>query len=466
VIVNDSNAANPSTRDVRLDWLRWCCARDMRLIPCWHIDAATGACACGKGVMCGKDAGKHPHVDDWPRVASSDLNQVTAWHQRWPSANWAWVLDRHFVLDVDPRNGGPQPDDVDNFWEQLFGFTLPTTLAQLTGGGGVHLVYDTNGTEVRNGRLWANGKKVPGIDVKGVRGYVMVCPSNHISGRVYIWRNSEQPIAPAPPGLLTMLRARSTSDGTADQDHESVDFDAWLLQEGPNVECGGQREHLLRGIGWMRTRGYTLASTILHAGQVAATYVMCDPEDPWTPEYVAQLVNDVWRRYPMGDRPDAQLIAWAQGIGVDDDVQLPPEVKKRVGLLYVARQAERWSMPSSWRRPAANARSARPARTPRCRSRKPSSRTCSPPSSTSWVVQRRRASRCSRATGRCALRRTGAGAATASFSRATCCGSPAKDCTTSARAGRTTSSGRRRRITSSYWTNPSTWYAATTWTGY
>jgi Bifunctional DNA primase/polymerase, N-terminal/AAA domain len=336
-----------NARDGRLDWLQWCCARGMRLIPCWHIDATTGICACGKGVMCGKDAGKHPHVDDWRNTASSDLGQVTAWHQQWPDANWAWVLDHHFVLDVDPRNGGPTEDQLDTAWEQLFGFTLPTTLTQLTGGGGLHLVYEQNGTQaVHNGRLWLRDKKVPGIDVKGVGGYIMVCPSNHKSGRWYEWRNPGQPIVSAPPELYGLLRRSTTtpSDGEVDQDHESLDLDHWL-QEGPNVECGGQREHLLRGIGWMRQRFYTRLSAIGLASQVAMNYVNCRPDDPWTTEYVIKLVDDIWGRYPAGEQPEPWMTELTQRIAAGGSTTLPPEVQtaltQATQRVWVNRQAER-----------------------------------------------------------------------------------------------------------------------------
>jgi hypothetical protein len=296
----------------------------MRLIPCWEIGPDGHTCACEKGVLCGKDSGKHPHLLDWVTTASADPTQVQTWHQQWPTANWAWVLDRHLVIDVDPRNGGPEPDQLDTAWENIFGWSMPTTLTQRTGGGGLHLVYGQNGQVVRNTKIWQpDGKrKLDGFDVKGVGGYIMVCPSNHKSGGSYEWKNAGQPIAAAPDELLAATHKPSppssssssvTGQSEVNQDGEALDFDHWLA-EGPNVERGGQREHLLRGIGWMRNRFYTRLTAITLAWQVASTFVNHDPNDPWTSEYVIKLVDDAWGRWPAGEQPEPWMTQLAQGV--------------------------------------------------------------------------------------------------------------------------------------------------------
>jgi hypothetical protein len=332
-----------SSTDAKVDWLRWYCGQGMRLLPCWQVNPDK-VCACPKGPAC-PSPGKHPHISDWTNIASSDLDQVMAWHRQWPEANWGWALDRHLVIDIDPRNGAPTAEDLDT----ILGFTLPPTLTQNTGGGGEHLVYEQNGQVTRNGKLWHDGKKLPGVDVKGVGGYVMVAPSNHQSGRLYEWRNPNAPSVPAPGELYGALRksppktppktSTRATNGEVDQDHEALDLDQWLAK-GPTVACGDQRDHLLTGIGWMRERFYTRISAIALAGMVVSTYLTCDPGDPWTDQDVIELVDDLWNRYPQGERPDAHLVAWAQGVEVpSQSVQLPPEIAKRAGQIWVERQA-------------------------------------------------------------------------------------------------------------------------------
>jgi hypothetical protein len=295
--------------DPKLDRLLAYCALGMRLLPCWEVSPNGATCSCPKGAACGKDTGKHPVGSLVPRGkddASADPGQVAAWHRQRPTANWAWALDRHFAIDVDSRNGGPKPDQFDQEWANLAEFTLPQTLAQLTGGGGLHLIFEQpTGAEVRNRKLSA------GIEIKGVGGYALVEPSNHRFG-VYRWRNWGQPIAAPPDELVALLGpspngSRLGSHGgnyggedlpAVDERGERFDPDAWLANAPQQTE--GQRDYLLRGIGSMRARGLRRFEMIALAWEVAKQFTNRDPGDPWTQAYVVNLVDDVRGRYQPG----------------------------------------------------------------------------------------------------------------------------------------------------------------------
>jgi hypothetical protein len=58
---------------------------------------------------------------------------------------------------------------------------------------------------------------VPGIDIRGDGGFIVVPPSLHASGRRYAWDLSahpdDVPLAPAPAWLLALLQFRGRQAG-------------------------------------------------------------------------------------------------------------------------------------------------------------------------------------------------------------------------------------------------------------
>lgn len=131
---------------------------------------------------------------------TTDPKQVTEWWQRWPHANIGLSMGLRsnglFALDVDPRNGGDLLELLESFGP------LPETVQALTGGGGVHVLLRG---EVGCGVL------MPGVEVKGEGGYVVVSPSVHPDGQPYLWEASSRPgevaIADAPQHLLQAIGA-------------------------------------------------------------------------------------------------------------------------------------------------------------------------------------------------------------------------------------------------------------------
>jgi hypothetical protein len=87
---------------------------------------------------------------------------------------------------------------------------LPATWRALTGGGGEHVYFSAPATEIRN----SSGHLGPGLDIRGVGGYVVAPPSLHKSGRRYAWNvdfhPDECPLVPMPDWMLDRL-ARPTA---------------------------------------------------------------------------------------------------------------------------------------------------------------------------------------------------------------------------------------------------------------
>ena len=154
------------------------------VFPCWWIKD-DGNCACGSA-QC-KSPGKHPisKVAPWGQNnATTDAEPIKSWWTQYPQANIAVFLERSNLcaIDIDPRNGGL--DTIDQI-EAKHG-KLESDLLQFTGGGGEHRVF----AKPLSGNL--PGKLGPGVDVK-LNGYIMLEPSNHSSGKQYVWEASSDP---------------------------------------------------------------------------------------------------------------------------------------------------------------------------------------------------------------------------------------------------------------------------------
>lgn len=158
------------------------------ILPAWWIVEKDGvrSCACGNPEC--KSPGKHPIGRMAPQgqnSATTDAAQIRAWWASSPSANIAAYLEpsKLAAIDIDPRNGGYET--MENI-EGKHG-KLESDLLQFTGGGGEHRVF-----QLPSGHLTMPGKLGAGVDVK-LNGYIMLEPSNHISGGQYLWEASSDP---------------------------------------------------------------------------------------------------------------------------------------------------------------------------------------------------------------------------------------------------------------------------------
>ena len=180
------------------------------ILPLWGTHA-NGGCTCGTADCA--SPGKHPVGDLVPhglKQATSDAEIIRNWFEIRRNANVGiatGAVSGFFVLDIDPRHGGDLT--LENL-EAEHG-PLPHTVEQLTGGGGRHLLFKHPGRRVPT----RNESLGPGLDVKGDGGYIVVEPSNHVSGGHYAWELSSHPnnvpIAEAPAWLLDMVVCGSNS---------------------------------------------------------------------------------------------------------------------------------------------------------------------------------------------------------------------------------------------------------------
>lgn len=245
---------------------------------------------------------KRPLITAGFKAASTDHITVEHWWTQWPNAmigmptgarTDAWVLD----VD-DPEAFAP--------WAWM----IPPTRKVMTGKG-FHF-YFRHGAGVRNAqrhpkRGWPF-PELPGAEVRGEGGYVILPPSRHPSGRLYAWAEDCDPVT-APAELLrivtrqnktarelpsqacvTLLAPRCESDtpygikaleGEVQAISQAIDGGQEAALNGAALKIGG----LVAGGGLSLA---TAKPALIAAGLAMPSY---NPGDPWTPDAIAAKVE-------------------------------------------------------------------------------------------------------------------------------------------------------------------------------
>lgn len=238
----------------------------------WHVAPGWGCarprvCSCPKGAGC-KDAGKHPWTAHGLKDATtSDPHIRQWWGKQCPGANIIVAtggVSGFDVLDVDLHSDGPDGAAALAALEREHG-ELPLTVEQLTGGGGRHVLFrHAEGVTNKTGALPL------GLHVRGDGGYILVEPSNHVSGGTYHWNLDNHPdeveLAKWPVWLLALVRQASPGKNGHPKTNDAP--------EAPILE-GNRDNHLTSLAGSMRHRGMS-AEEIL-AGLQAVNDRRCQP---------------------------------------------------------------------------------------------------------------------------------------------------------------------------------------------
>lgn len=152
---------------------------------------------------------EHESAEAGELIATRDPQLIEDWWKRTPDANIGAALrfGPLFVLDIDPRSGG------DHWMRDLLPVdeALSTLVCETgSGGGSRHYWF------VRPQRLTGLACKglATGVDIKGImKGYVVLPPSIHPSGKSYEWYDFADPfetdIALAPDWLVAQVLMHS-----------------------------------------------------------------------------------------------------------------------------------------------------------------------------------------------------------------------------------------------------------------
>jgi hypothetical protein len=165
-----------------------------------HLNAALNAAKRGWHVFPIVPRRKNPLVADNLAAATTDEAQVREWWTKWPNANIGVNCGKSglVVLDVDTKNGKQGGNSLANLLEGDIESPLLDTLNAHSWSGGRHYFY--------KGECGSSqGALAPGLDIRGVNGYVVIAPSfveeDGLAGQ-YRWADPGEgekwPILPFP----------------------------------------------------------------------------------------------------------------------------------------------------------------------------------------------------------------------------------------------------------------------------
>lgn len=181
-------------------------------------------CNANKQPMVPLEEGGHGVLD-----ATTNIEQVTRWWDRWPHAN----------IGLDVAGAGFMVVDADQYKESFDPalykvLQLPATGLQAESPrGGTHLYYSIGAKEtIAN----SSDKLAPAVDVRSFHGYVLLPPSRTVAG-VYSW-TSEGKAAYRTDEMVRL-------SNTAREKHS--DRDKWIIT--PDLE-----ENISSAVAWLKTK--------------------------------------------------------------------------------------------------------------------------------------------------------------------------------------------------------------------
>ena len=271
--------------------------------------AALEQAACGWPVFPCHPQTKKPLTEHGFKDASTDPRLVASWWRRWPSAMIGVPTGpaiNAWVLDVDDPAAFEACSDI----------PIPAT-RRATTGKGYHLYFRWDPrAPIINAQRTVKGWGIPGLpgaDVRGEGGYVIVPPSLHPSGSSYMWATDEEP-SEAPDELVTLVRSRGKVEPVVDPEPATEvvrkplaaapgDVDTAYGLAALKQECdlvglapAGAQEGTLNGaalkigslVGGAELSMRTATSALIAAGLAMPSV---DPNHPWTAAAVTAKVT-------------------------------------------------------------------------------------------------------------------------------------------------------------------------------
>ena len=283
-------------------------ANGWSVLPIWWV--ADGKCACPENGRC-KSPGKHPIGHMAPsglNSASKDPDVIRAWVAAAPQMNLAVATGAPsgiVVLDLDMRE--TDGEDIDGefelqAWLAGRGIDLPSTLTAATGGGGKHIIMSMPVSGPRP-VIQSRANWLPGVDIRADGGYIVVAPSEHVSGQFYTWE-SRAAIAEIGSELVTALAQRNKVSAATGKPMPSIGLDGesinvrTLMETG--LKAGGRDDGFTRLVGVLRARGDSIATArevVTEVWQRTA-----QPENDYYP--LATALEKVDRGYRNWEAPE------------------------------------------------------------------------------------------------------------------------------------------------------------------
>lgn len=222
---------------------------------------------------------KRPLTKHGLKDATDDPEQIKAWWAKYPTANIGIRTGREsgiVVLDVDVKNGAKGMESLAKLEEEYGPFP---TLWATTPTGGRHYFFLAPDCRVPN-----RTNLLPGIDVRGDDGYIVVSPSE-VDGNSYDWEDEDADIAELSEALLEFLTSKGRKKGGA-----PVRTTAGNSEEHTGVKEGSRNDHVFRAACRFNREGMSYEEARERVLQVAAN---CDP--PLPEDEALRCLESAWR---------------------------------------------------------------------------------------------------------------------------------------------------------------------------
>ncbi len=253
-------------------------------------------CSCGNP-QC-DSVGKHPRTNHGFNDATTDAETIDRWWATWKDAN----------IGIHPGPSGIVVLDLDSYKTNFAGEELTmaekTTVTAITGGGGEHLFFSSDGVRYRS-----KNALVDGVDIKGWGGCVVLPPSMHKSGNRYTWEVGYAPwehgLAPIPAEVLAILNRE-----------REVTFKA--NGNGHSLDMGREFDRAKEALGRLRAERADNYEDWLRVGMALtelgdAGFDLWDEWSKGSAKYKEGVTEAKWKTFTAGDGISlATLHHWAQ----------------------------------------------------------------------------------------------------------------------------------------------------------
>lgn len=215
--------------------------------------------------------------------ATRDRRKIDDWWTKRPTANIGvrtGVSSGIVVLDIDVKNGQRGLESLAEL-ERVHG-PLRTRRAR-TPSGGLHLFFRVSHQKVN----CAVGV-LPGADVRGEGGYVLVAPSV-VGGSEYRWEDWSAPIAELPDWLLVLVNSHKKEKKDSKVARERVTF----REAFGGIQQGARNDTVFRFASKLRREGWDYGEALVLVLLVAER---CVP--PLSEDEATRCLENAWRYSP------------------------------------------------------------------------------------------------------------------------------------------------------------------------
>lgn len=300
------------------------------VFPIYGVE--NGKCMCRRKFCPESDTGKHPIYDRYLnrngfRGATNDPAKAIPFFLKYKGCNIGIRTGSNImVLDIDGSRGSQSLDTLEQKYEPL-----PVSWTVTSGRGDGKHIYLRIPKELdlrcSQGKVDTYG---PGLDVRANGGYIVAPPSEHKSGRQYLWDDEyspeEIPLADAPDWLITEVSKRCKTPNKREK--------ADICREDV-LPFHFRNSTLYSDACHMRDLGLSKRNVHLYIGARATNPLYCNPV--MTPDEVDRLIDSAFsypvRRPGIENLSRTKILNFLLELSVSDGCSVGrDEIAKAVGI--------------------------------------------------------------------------------------------------------------------------------------